>query len=186
MNKSLRVLQVEDSEVDAELILYMLRREGYNAQAERVENAAGMRRALVERTWDVIVADYHLPCFSALEAIEVLRETGKDIPFIVVSGAVGEDVAVETMRLGAHDYLLKSSLTRLAAAVERETVSARMRRQLNERGISSGGDEEGDQERRDHLAPVVARRAGPSFFLISGRWHHLGALAPRASLPPPP
>jgi signal transduction histidine kinase len=133
MNKPLRVLQVEDSEADAELIVRVLGRAGYDVAWERVENAAEMRRALAERVWDVIIADYRLPLFDAPMALEVLRETGQDIPFIVVSGAVGEDVAVETMRLGAHDYLLKNSLTRLAAAVEREIGNARMRSQQRER-----------------------------------------------------
>src|SRR5271157_3964250 len=97
MNKPLRVLQVEDSEPDAELIVHVLGRAGYDVDSERVENAAEMRRALVEGVWDVIVADYRLPRFDAPMALQVLRETGHDIPFIVVSGAVGEDVAVETM-----------------------------------------------------------------------------------------
>ncbi|MGA2184457.1 MAG: ATP-binding protein [Bryobacteraceae bacterium] len=133
MNKPLCVLQVEDSEPDAELLVRILGGAGYEVDSERVENAGDMRRALAERAWDVIIADYRLPRFSAPAALEVLRETGQDIPFIVVSGAVGEDVAVETMRLGAHDYLLKNSLTRLAAAVEREIGNARMRRQQRER-----------------------------------------------------
>ena len=133
MNKPLHVLQVEDSAPDAELLVKILGTAGYEVYAERVENAGEMRRALAERVWDVIIADYRLPRFNAPGALEVLREAGQDIPFIVVSGAVGEDVAVETMRLGAHDYLLKNSLTRLAAAVEREMGNARMRRQQRER-----------------------------------------------------
>lgn len=133
MNKPLRLLQVEDSEADAELLVRILARAGYDIHRERVENAAAMRRALAERVWDVIIADYRLPRFDAPAALEVLRETGQDIPFIVVSGAVGEDVGVETMRLGAHDYLLKNNLTRLAAAVEREIGNARMRCQQRER-----------------------------------------------------
>ena len=133
MNKPLCVLQVEDSEPDAELLVRILGGAGYEVDSERVENAGDMRRALAERAWDVVIADYRLPRFSAPAALEVLRETGQDIPFIVVSGAVGEDVAVETMRLGAHDYLLKNSLTRLAAAVDREIGNARMRRQQRER-----------------------------------------------------
>jgi light-regulated signal transduction histidine kinase (bacteriophytochrome) len=133
MNKPLSVLQVEDSERDAELLVHVLARAGYDVGRERVETAGDMRRALAERAWDVIIADYRMPRFSAPAALDVLRETGLDIPFIVVSGAVGEDVAVETMRLGAHDYLLKNNLTRLAAAVEREIGNARMRRQQRAR-----------------------------------------------------
>jgi signal transduction histidine kinase len=133
MGEPLHLLQVEDCESDAELLRQILGDSGYDVQSARVECAEEMQRALVEREWDVIIADYRLPGFSAPQALDVLRESGRNIPFIVVSGAVGEDVAVETMRCGAHDYLLKCSLTRLAAAVKREIGSARMRRQQHER-----------------------------------------------------
>ena len=133
MGEPLHLLQVEDCESDAELLRQILGDSGYDVQSARVECAEEMQRALVEREWDVIIADYRLPGFSAPQALDVLRESGRNIPFIVVSGAVGEDVAVETMRCGAHDYLLKSSLTRLAAAVKREIGSARRRRQQHER-----------------------------------------------------
>ena len=133
MNKLLHLLQIEDSEADAKLIVYILRRAGYDVDARRVETAAAMKQAFEDDTWDAIIADYSLPQFDVTGALEILRESGRDIPFIVVSGAVGEDVAVETMRLGAHDYLLKNSMTRLAAAVEREIGNARMRAEQRER-----------------------------------------------------
>jgi light-regulated signal transduction histidine kinase (bacteriophytochrome) len=133
MSEPLHVLHVEDCESDTELLSQILGAAGYQVQLARVEYDYEMRRALAEREWDVIIADYRLPGFSAPEALDILRESGRDIPFIVVSGAAGEDVAVETMRRGAQDYLLDSGLTRLAAAVKREIANARARRQQRER-----------------------------------------------------
>jgi two-component sensor histidine kinase/FixJ family two-component response regulator len=129
MSTDIRVLQVEDSPDDAELMLRLLKKAGFLVYSERIETAAEMRQLLARQQWDVIVADYRLPNFDAPAALSVLQETGKDIPFIVVSGAIGEDVAVEMMRSGAHDYLLKDRLERLAPAVEREIRAARIRRQ---------------------------------------------------------
>lgn len=125
----LRVLQIEDSESDAALIVRALGKTWQNIRAERVENAAGLRRALGEEHWDVLIADYHLPQFDAPAALKILQETGKDIPFLVVSGRMGEDVAVAMMKSGAHDYVLKNDLTRLAPAVDREIREARVRRE---------------------------------------------------------
>ncbi len=129
MSTDIRVLQIEDSPDDAELMLRMLKKAGFLVYSERIETAAEMRQLLARQQWDVIVADYRLPNFDAPAALNVLQESGKDIPFIVVSGAIGEDVAVEMMRSGAHDYLLKDRLERLAPAVEREIQAARIRRQ---------------------------------------------------------
>lgn len=129
MTTTLRVLQIEDSEDDAEQILRLLNKAGYEVQSERVETAEQMRTALGKETWDVIVADYHLPNFDAPAALRILQQTRKDIPFIVVSGAIGEDVAVNMMKAGAHDYLLKDRLQRLAPAVAREIREARIRQQ---------------------------------------------------------
>jgi len=129
MSTDIRVLQIEDNPDDAELMLRLLKKAGFMVYAERIETAAEMRLVLARQQWDVIVADFRLPNFDAPSALSVLQETGKDIPFIVVSGAIGEDVAVEMMRAGAHDYLLKDRLERLAPAVEREIRAARIRRQ---------------------------------------------------------
>ncbi|MDR3718512.1 MAG: PAS domain S-box protein [Bryobacteraceae bacterium] len=132
MSKSLRLLQLEDSEIDAALILRSLQRAGYNVDSECVQSAAEMRQALTRGPWDVIISDYRMPSFDAPEALAVLLDTGEDIPFIVVSGTIGEDSAVALMRAGAHDYLMKDRLTRLAAAVEREVRDAERRRQQRE------------------------------------------------------
>jgi PAS domain S-box-containing protein len=124
----LRVLQVEDSANDAALIVRALERSGFAVEAERADNAAHMRAALASRTFDVIISDYLLPQFDAPAALRVLHESGADIPFIVVSGTIGEDVAVLMMRAGAHDYILKDNLTRLQPAVAREIAEAQTRR----------------------------------------------------------
>jgi PAS domain S-box-containing protein len=133
MNRQpLSVLLVEDSDADAELIGYSLR-VGYDVQMERVQDAEGMRTVLSRGVCEVIISDYQLPQFDAPAALDILRQSGLDIPFIVVSGTIGEDVAVKMMRSGAHDYLLKSNLTRLNPAVAREIAEAgarRARRQL--------------------------------------------------------
>ena len=120
MKDSLRVLQVEDSESDAGLIVRLLQKAGYEVHSERVEEAGEMRAALGREAWDVIIADNHLPLFNAAEALKVMQEAGQDIPFIVVSGNIGHEVAVAMMKAGARDYIPKNDVSRLAPAVERE------------------------------------------------------------------
>ncbi len=129
---SLQVLIVEDSEDDAELMLRELERAGYDVVAKRVETAESMEAALGEADWDVVLSDYSLPQFDGLAALGLARRLVTDVPFILVSGTVGEDVAVEAMRAGAHDYILKDSLTRLAPAVKREVCEAEVRREHRE------------------------------------------------------
>ena len=118
--RPLRVLVVEDSEFDARMLVGLLRAGGFEPEFERVETAGAMRAALGQVPWEVILADYNLPEFSAPEALEVLQESQLDIPFIIVSGGIGEDTAVAAMKSGAHDYLMKGNLARLVPAVERE------------------------------------------------------------------
>lgn len=127
MTKTLHVLIIEDSEDDAFLLLRELKRGGYEPVFERIETAAAMKEALDKRRWDVIISDYSMPQFSGLAALHLLNEIGCDIPFIIVSGKIGEDVAVEAMKAGAHDYIIKGNLTRLLPAVERELREAEMR-----------------------------------------------------------
>jgi hypothetical protein len=129
MNKTLRLLQVEDSESDAELVLRSLTQAGFEVESHRVDDAEGLRRALADPNWDVVVADYYLPGFDAPGTLRILQECGHDIPCIVVSGKMGEDVAVEMMKAGAHDYLTKNNLARLAPAVAREVSEAAARRE---------------------------------------------------------
>ncbi len=132
MTTPLRVLSVEDSENDAELVRLHLERRGWSLVMRRTETAAEMMSALDSAMWDIVIADYSLPHFDAARAIALIQERGDDVPVIVVSGTVGEARAVELMRLGARDFVLKDDLTRLAPAVSRELREAenrRMRRQ---------------------------------------------------------
>ncbi|MGD0153246.1 MAG: response regulator [Thermacetogeniaceae bacterium] len=129
MNKSLRVLIVEDSEYDAKLLLYELEQGGYDPVHERVETYEAMASALEKQEWDLIIADYVMPHFGGLEALKLMKDRGLDLPFIIVSGKIGEDVAVSAMKAGAHDYLLKDNLTRLNLAIERELREAVVRRE---------------------------------------------------------
>jgi PAS domain S-box-containing protein len=129
MAEPIWVLIVEDSADDAELLLFHLRREGFAPDWRRVETAGEMHAALTDGSWDVILSDYTLPEFGALAALVVAREVAPDVPFIVVSGTVGEDLAVAAMRAGASDYVLKRSLTRLGPAVVRELREAGNRRE---------------------------------------------------------
>jgi diguanylate cyclase (GGDEF)-like protein len=126
--RPLRLLLVEDSERDAAHVLLSLRRGGWEPDVRRVETREEMTAALQDGAWDAIVSDYNLPHFSAPAALATLRETGLDIPFIVVTGAIGEDTAVRLMRGGASDYLVKHRMARLNAALEREIGQAEERR----------------------------------------------------------
>jgi len=133
MTTPLRVLLVEDSVSDATLMVRELRRHHPQLHFERVEDAAAMRAALDSGPWDVIISDWHLPRFSGLGALEVVREARRHIAFIIVSGAVADDTAIEAMRAGAQDYVFKDNLSRLAPAIEREVREARIRAALMKR-----------------------------------------------------
>jgi PAS domain S-box-containing protein len=128
MGVPLRVLIVEDSEDDALLVVRILRRSGYDLTYERADTAAAMHAALDKQPWDIIIADYSMPEFSGLDALALLKQRGLELPFIIVSGSIGEDVAVVAMKAGAHDYMMKGSLARLIPAVDRELREAEVRR----------------------------------------------------------
>jgi len=129
MGRPIKVLIVEDSEDDALLLISELKKGGYDPDFERVETREAMEKALSGKEWDIVISDYKMPHFEAPEALELLQSKGLDIPFIVVSGTVGEDIAVEMMKEGAHDYIMKGNLVRLCADVERETRDAGIRRE---------------------------------------------------------
>src|SRR5215210_3600959 len=130
MGMPLRVLLVEDSENDALLLMRMLRRGGYDPAWERVDTAAAMEAALDEHSWDLLISDHSMPAFSSSAALGLLRRKGfVDLPFIIVSGQIGEDAAVAAMKAGAHDYLMKDNLARLNSAIERELREADVRRE---------------------------------------------------------
>ncbi|MBI5746999.1 MAG: EAL domain-containing protein [Nitrospirae bacterium] len=128
MGIPLRVLIVEDSEDDKELVLRELRRGGYDPVHERVDTSEAMGMALDQQTWDIIISDYSMPNFNARAALEVLKARALDIPFIIVSGTIGEETAVAAMKAGANDYLMKGNLARLVPAIERELRDAEVRR----------------------------------------------------------
>src|SRR5690606_37062787 len=109
MSTYLRILLVEDSEDDAHLLLRELQRSGFEVEWERVETEPAMRAALAHSKWDLIVCDFSLPTFSAPRALELLQETGIDLPFIIVSGTIGEEVAVKALKAGAHDFIIKGN-----------------------------------------------------------------------------
>ena len=127
MSEILRVLIIEDSALDAKVLVGLIQAGGYEVTSERVETAEQYTRALENEVWDIILADYNLPEFNGSEGLRLLQESGRDIPFIVISGGIGEDLAVQIMKSGAHDYLMKGNLARLVPAVEREVREARDR-----------------------------------------------------------
>src|SRR5215204_6227049 len=130
MGTPLRVLLVEDSENDALLLVRGLRRGGYDPTWERVDTPAAMEAALDGRGWDLVISDHSMPNFSSSAALGLLRSKGfVDLPFIIVSGQIGEDAAVAAMKAGAHDYLMKDNLARLNSAIEREIREADVRRE---------------------------------------------------------
>jgi diguanylate cyclase (GGDEF)-like protein/PAS domain S-box-containing protein len=120
MSTPLRLLIVEDNDDDAQLVLVRLRRAGYEPDYVRVDDEEGLRKALQRLDWQIVISDYAMPGFSGLKALHILRAHDTNIPFILVSGTVGEETAVEAMRNGANDYIMKDNLARLVPAIERE------------------------------------------------------------------
>ena|SRR6478609_7441838 len=120
MEQSLKVLIVEDSRIDAALILDELQNSGLTVLSRRVETPEDCIRVLEEEPWDIITSDYTMPRFSAMAALKALQQSELDIPFIIVSGSIGEELAVQAMHKGADDYLMKDNLARLPLAIKRE------------------------------------------------------------------
>jgi signal transduction histidine kinase len=140
----LRALIVEDSADDAELLARYLRRAGHTLEWRQVDSAQALCAALEQGEWDLVLSDYSMPSFTGMDALRLVRERSADVPFILVSGAAGEETAVEAMRAGAQDYFLKDNLVRLGMAVERELREAQLRR----------------ERRRDEQARHFLARAG--------------------------
>jgi PAS domain S-box-containing protein len=128
MSTRLRILIIEDSKGDALLLLRHLREGGIEPDHERVETPAQLAAALAKPGWDIVLSDYRLPMFTGMDALKLVREKDADLPFILVSGAVGEEAAIEVMRQGANDFLIKGSLSRLVPAITREVRKAADRR----------------------------------------------------------
>lgn len=136
MGKPIRVLIVDDSEDDALLLVRQLRNSGFDPGFERVDSAGAMNAALDKAGWDIVLSDFVMPGFGGLQAIELVRQRGFDIPIVIVSGKIGEETAVSCVKAGANDYLMKDNLKRLGTAIERElqeTESRRIRRAVEER-----------------------------------------------------
>ena len=129
MATPLRLLLVEDSESDAELLLMELRRGGFDVSHERIVNESGLRHALETGSWDIVISDYSLPGFDGLRCLQIYHEYGRDMPFILMSGTVGEESAVEAMKGGAQDYIMKDKIVRLVPAIQRELREAVTRRE---------------------------------------------------------
>lgn len=128
MAERIRVLMIEDSEDDAALVVRELQRGGFDPVFKRVQSAEEMRGALNQERWDLIVCDYSMPHFSGRDALRLLRDTGSDIPFIFVSGTIGEDTAVAALKEGSQDYVMKGNLKRLVPAIRRELREAEQHR----------------------------------------------------------
>jgi DNA-binding NtrC family response regulator len=136
MKTLLQILIVEDSEDDALLVLNRIKKGSYSIEYKIIDNALEMRTALNEKSWDLVLSDYSMPNFNGLKALDIIKESGIDIPFILISGTIGEEIAVEAMKAGAHDYIMKNNLHRLLPAIERELRDAKCReeqRQLEQK-----------------------------------------------------
>ena len=129
MKTPLHVLLIEDVEDEALLLGYELERQGCSLVCERVDTPAATEAALRRQAWDVVICDYKLPHFDFSAALALVKAFDQDLPFILVSGTVGEESAVACMKAGAHDYVMKNNLSRLLPAIERELREAEIRRQ---------------------------------------------------------
>ena len=153
-DRELRVLHLEDSELDHELMVVHLMRGGLRVRALRIDSEGDFISAL-EQPWDAIISDYNLPGFSGLVALDLLAGSGRDVPFILVSGEIGEDTAVAAMRNGASDYLLKNNLARLVPALLHAIEATEMRRARERADRELGESQQRLRELAQHLQTSI-------------------------------
>jgi signal transduction histidine kinase len=155
LQSRIRILVVEDSVEDYELLLATLARQGLNVECARVEDGDAMAAALRDSQWDAVISDHHLPRFSSGEALRTLQESEQLLPFLIVSGTIGEEVAVEAMRNGADDYLVKGRLARLGPALTNAMRSAEARRERRRAELALRESEQRLRDLAAHLQSVV-------------------------------
>jgi two-component system, cell cycle sensor histidine kinase and response regulator CckA len=156
--RKLRTLIADDSENDAILLLRALRKAGYEPIFERVSTAPAMKAALERQEWDIVISDYEMPHFGGFEALQLLKESGRDLPFILVSAVVSEETAVAAMKAGAHDYMMKRKLARLGPAIERELREAKTRaaRKTAEEALRQSEDQLRHTQKMDAMGRLAA------------------------------
>ena len=164
MERNLRLLIVEDNEDDMTLLLRALKQQGFAVMYDRVETPSAMQASLTNREWDAVISDYNMPKFNALDALKILDSSGIDLPFLLVSGTITEEMAVAGMKAGAHDYLMKGNLARLGPALERELEEAANRRERKKA--------EEDRDKSDEKFRATFRQAavGMAHLDFDGRW----------------
>jgi len=157
MSEPLRVLFVDDSEMDVVRLLRELKKGGYATEHQRVDDAPSLRQALQTSQWQIVVSDFHMPNFDGLKALQVVKEAQLDIPFILVSAVVSEETAVQAMKQGAHDYIMKGNPARLVPAVQRELREAQAR--AEQRRTQSALRQRDDQLRQTQKLEAIGRVA---------------------------
>jgi len=179
MGTPLRVLFIEDSEGDARLIALRLQDSGYDVLSERVATAEALSAALAKQPWDIVIADYLVPSFGGLEALAMVQESGLELPVIIASGVIGEDMAVEAMRSGAYDYVMKDNLARLGAAVQRALQEADVRRARKQ-----AEEELKRSEEHYKLAQRAASIGSWDWDILTGKLHWSDQIEPMFGLAP--
>jgi len=154
--RRLDALLVEDSEADAELIAYELRRTGYDVHCERLDDYSSFVAAL-DQPWDIVLCDHALPGFGSIDAHRLLNERGSDVPFVIVSGLIGEEAAVAALKLGARDVVLKTNLARLGPVIERELAEAENRRRQREAERALAASEERFRRLAENAPDIIYR-----------------------------
>lgn len=183
MSKSLRVLIIEDSEADALLVVEELERNGYRPSWRRVDTLEALRAALRKEPWDVVLSDHHTPPFNSRDSLRALKDLGLNLPFLIVSGAIGEEEAVEAMRAGAQDYVSKNRLNRLIPALERALDEAETRRK-RQRAEEARRESERRFQTLARVSPVGIFRTdgGGNCVYVNERWCAIAGLEPMEAL----